>query len=274
MGAELVRKDLDLHDHELEAIAKLVHTTAGICLDESKRELVRGRLTKRLRALEMTDFSAYLAHLRHDKAEFTGFLDALTTNKTSFFREKPHFDRLRDELVATRAKQVRIWSAGCSSGEEPYTMAMVATDAGLSGAKDCRILATDLSSRVLDLAKAATYDESIVAEVPEPQKRRFFTKVKTLDGGARFAVVPALQAMIRFARLNLMGDWPMQGPFDAIFCRNVMIYFDAPTREWLVTRYRSLLRPGGLLVIGMSETLAGARNQFQFVQPGVYRNGT
>lgn len=272
MIAFTAQRDLDLGDVELTTISKMVHTSVGIVLDDTKRELVRGRLAKRVRALGLPDFASYITRLQRDKDEFSRFIDALTTNKTSFFRERPHFDRLQAEWSKPGERPRRIWSAGCSTGEEPYTLGIVLHGLGL-GDGSTRILATDVCSRVLETARAGTYDADVIEPVPPADRTRHFTRTKEADGSARFRVSPSLTKLIQFARLNLMGEWPMKGPFDAILCRNVMIYFDGPTREWLVERYASLLRPGGLLLIGMSESLS-RRERFTLVEPGVYRRAS
>lgn len=251
-------------------IATLLHEHAGIRLREGKEGLVRARLAKRLRALGLTDFDAYLAHVESERsrAEFTEMVDALTTNKTSFFREHAHFAVLRDDVLPASPGPVRLWSAGCSSGEEAYTLAMVLHEAlGTAAAAQARILATDISHRVLAVAKAGRYPAETLADVPPSLRQQYW---RAIDGDARYEAGPALRQVVQFGRLNLMAPWPMRGPFDAIFCRNVMIYFDKDTQQRLVERYRQLLRPGGYLFVGHSESLTGLAHQFRYVQPAVY----
>ncbi|MGZ8471413.1 MAG: CheR family methyltransferase, partial [Gemmatirosa sp.] len=205
-------------------------------------------------------------------------VDLLTTNKTSFFREAAHFDFLRDRLLPSLGPgPVRIWSAGCSSGEEPYTLAMVIR--GLwpdAERRDVKILATDISKRVLATAAAGVYPDALLEDVPHDLLRRHWMRASREDvarpgaaGGWRAG--DSLRSLITFAPLNLMGAWPMRGPFQAIFCRNVMIYFDKATQQALVNRYYDLLAPGGHLFVGHSESLSALSHGFSYVQPAVYR---
>ena len=262
----------DLRPADFRRIAGLTKDVAGINLQPGKEGLVRARLAKRLRALGLAGFAEYLAHVEGDasRAELREMIDALTTNKTSFFREPQHFDVLRDAVLpplAAAGRAPRLWSAGCSTGEEPYTLAMTLRESlpeRLSAAS--RVLATDISGRVLARARAATYAAEMVAEVPAPLRSRHF--VAAPDGQRR--VADATRALVRFARLNLMGPWPMQGPFDAILCRNVMIYFDKATQARLVDRFHDLLAPGGWLFVGHSESLTGLQHRFAYVRPAVY----
>ncbi|HEX5580706.1 MAG TPA: CheR family methyltransferase, partial [Gemmatimonadaceae bacterium] len=224
-------------------------------------------------ALGMSDFSSYLDFVQAEAsgAELREMIDALTTNKTSFFREPQHFDFLRAKVLpALEGRPLRIWSAGCSSGEEPYTLAMVLRDTlPARDADGSRILATDISARVLARARAATYTPEMLAELPPDLLRRHFAPAQ---GGAHRVADP-VRRMVSFARLNLMATWPMRGPFDAILCRNVMIYFDKPTQSRLVARFHDLLAPGGHLFVGHSESLTGLEHGFGYVQPAVYVKG-
>jgi chemotaxis protein methyltransferase CheR len=224
----------------------------------------------------MPTFEAYLARVRGDARELAEMIDLLTTNKTSFFREAAHFDYLRDRLLpALGPGPLRIWSAGCSSGEEPYTVAMVVREAwGALASRDVKILATDISRRVLATAAAGVYPEALLGEVPPELLRRHWTRAEA--SGVRGAAPgwragDGLRSLVTFAPLNLMGAWPMRGPFQAIFCRNVMIYFDKATQQALVNRYYDLLAPGGHLFVGHSESLSALSHRFTYVQPAVYR---
>lgn len=262
----------ELSTAQFRRVAKLTYTVAGINLGTGKEGLVRSRLTKRLRELDLPGFDPYLDLVERGseagKRELAQMIDALTTNKTSFFREPAHFEFMRQRMLpelGTGREPIRIWSAGCSTGEEPYTIGMVLRDAAAGGAtRDARILATDISPRVVAQARAASYTDVQVADVP-PDARRWLT-----PAAGRWQVSDAVRSLVSFAHLNLMGEWPMQGPFDAIFCRNVMIYFDKPTQARLVDRFHALLRPGGYLFVGHSESLSGLDHRFQYVQPAVY----
>jgi chemotaxis protein methyltransferase CheR len=240
---------------------------------EGKEGLVRARLTKRLRKLGLPDFDAYLNFVQQDpsRREFAEMIDALTTNKTSFLREATHFDFLRDTVFPQLSGPVRIWSAGCSSGEEPYTLAMLCNESFADIAtRDVRILSTDISHRVLAQAKAGTYPADITSDVPAPWLQKYWTRTQDASGRAQYEAGKSLRRLVHFAKLNLMERWPMQGPFDAILCRNVMIYFDKATQQQLVERYWQLLRPGGHLFVGHSESLTGLSHKFRYVQPAVY----
>jgi chemotaxis protein methyltransferase CheR len=250
----------------------MLHAHAGIRMREGKEGLVRARLTKRLRTLGLADFAQYLQYVEQDKSrqEFAEMVDVLTTNKTSFFREASHFDFLREDVFPTLRGPVRLWSAGCSSGEEPYTLAMLCRE-GLTdiATRDVKILATDISHRVLATAKAGVYPADQMQDVPPAWLQSYWTR-RDLNGRLAYAAGRPLTSLIAFAKLNLMARWPMQGPFDAIFCRNVMIYFDKATQQQLIDRYHALLRPGGHLFVGHSESLTGLTHQFRYVQPACY----
>lgn len=261
----------------LAAIGKLMYDISGIVLDERKRELVKTRLRKRLAHHGYTRYADYVSHVRSKagRAELSLMVDLLTTNKTGFFREPQHFDFLRDHVLprVSSTDGLRIWSAGCSSGEEPYSLAILLNDA-LSPAElsDVRILATDLSSNVLARAEAGVYDEAQLVDVPDRAVAKYFQRAsEARSGRLGYAAKPALRRLIRFARLNLMDPWPMSGPFDVILCRNVMIYFDTPARERLLTRFAELLLPGGHLLVGHSESLNSIAHDLEYIQPAVYR---
>jgi chemotaxis protein methyltransferase CheR len=260
---------------EFTAVSALMYSVSGVNLTEGKEVLVESRLAGRLRALQLESFTDYLDHVHGDKSrqELTTLVDLLTTNKTSFFREAEHFAYLeRSVLPALKEKHggARIWCAGCSSGEEPYSLAMTLAETW-SGAPltSTRILATDLSTRILAKASAAEYDQATVADMDRARISRHFEQI---PGGVlpRYRVREPLRAMVNIARLNLVGAWPMKGPFDVIMCRNVMIYFDAATQERLVNRFYELLAPGGSLLVGHSESLTDLSHNFSYVQPATY----
>lgn len=259
----------ELGQAEFRAISALVTERAGIQLPPGKEGLVRSRLAKRLRALGLRDFKDYLARVTTggDVAELQHLLDAISTNKTSWWREAAHFDLLAAEVAALppRKEPYTVWSAGCSTGEEPYGLGIILSEV-LGGPGKARLLATDLSTRVLEKAKAGRYGADELEGVTAARRQQWFAAT-----GDAWTVVPALRRMVSFAQLNLMGPWPMRGPFDAIFCRNVMIYFDKPTQGRLVERFRELLKPGGLLCIGHSESLTGLSHGYHYVAPAAYR---
>lgn len=264
--------------------AALVYQAAGISLGDAKVELVRSRLIKRLRILQLPDFKAYYDLVKnHDPQgnEMVMLIDAISTNKTDFFRENQHFVFLAEEIFPTLVEQarsngrgrIRIWSAGCSSGEEPYTLALVLRDAlgAQSNGIDAKILATDISTKVLASAQEGIYEESKVLPVPPKYKNLGFAKERSPKGNV-YRIRPEVKSLITFRRLNLMSpEFPFRGLFDVIFCRNVMIYFDKSTQESLVNKFHRYLHPGGHLFIGHSESLNGLNVPFQFVRPTIYR---
>lgn len=260
---------------QFREIRDLTYRICGIHLPAGKEGLVQSRLARRLRLLQLTDFDQYISHVRADAGgtEVSHMIDALTTNKTNFFREPRHFEYLAERVLPEareRGEPLRIWSAGCSSGEEPYSLAMLIVDDPRARHPDARILATDIASDILDRAREGVYDERQLEGVSEARRRAHFEPVRAGAGEPKWRVRDPLRSLIRFARLNLMGEWPMRGPFDVILCRNVMIYFDKPTQERLVERFAALLRPGGHLLVGHSESLSGIRHGLRFVQPAVY----
>ncbi|MEN6347540.1 MAG: protein-glutamate O-methyltransferase [Armatimonadia bacterium] len=271
----IVQSPKGLTREQFGAICRLTHEVCGINLHEGKERLVEARLARRLRALELVDVDQYLDYLRGPSGdtEILHMVDALTTNKTSFFREPQHFDFLAERVIpeaTARGSQLRLWSAGCSSGEEPFTIAMVALETlGTNRAASVRILATDISAEMLDKASEGVYTEAALAEVPRPLLTRYFEPIKG-SAPRSWRVGSLLRRTVTFAQLNLMEKWPMRGPFDAIFCRNVMIYFDRETRDHLVERFRRLLHPEGYLLVGHSESLTGAETGLSYVQPAVY----
>jgi chemotaxis protein methyltransferase CheR len=265
----------ELSESQFNTISDFVKNSCGINLHDGKKELVKARLSKRLRVLGMTTFEQYINFLGSagGAGEITLMLDALSTNLTFFFREVKHLNFLRDTVLPELAKQransrrLRIWSAGCSSGEEPYSIAVIMHEVLTNIAGwNTGILATDLSTRMLARAKDGIYEVERFREMPRELVSRYFHA-----SAGDYAVNDTLRRIVTFARLNLMHRWPMSGPFDVIFCRNVMIYFDKPTQSRLVERFSSMLSPGGYLFIGHSESLAGVQHQLSYVQPTVYQ---
>ena len=263
---------LKLEKTQFEKISQLVYQSVGINLHPGKQELVKARLTKRLRALGMKSLDAYMEYLKYGnpEEELSALVDVMTTNKTNFFREPHHFDYLCRQVVpGLKSRKIRLWSAGCSSGEEPYSIAILLHEQIPDLALwDFRILATDLSNRMLGRAQKGIYEQSC-RDVPPLLMSKYFKCVET-NPTRSYQVIERLRRQVHFARLNLIGEWPMKGPFDVIFCRNVMIYFDKPTQEKLVNRFWKLLKPGGHLFVGHSESLAGSSHKFRYVQPAIY----
>lgn len=257
-----------------DEIRDLVYRKAGIALGESRQALVQARLSKRLRALGLEEFEEYVEYLRRDDSgeEIVELLDVISTNFTSFFREERHFQLLTEivqKAVAAKARQFRLWCAAAATGEEPYTLSMVIQEASEGRIPDIKILATDISTRALRACQAGRYDEARLKTVPDASRRRWFRK-----DDDEFVATPELRAPLRFSRLNLMeAPYPMKGPFDVIFCRNVMIYFDKDGRTKFVQQALRLLAPGGILVVGSSESLAGIAVGMETLMPSVYRKG-
>lgn len=270
----------DLGPQEYELFRKLVYEHSGINLGGQKMQLVRARLGKRLRQGGFKSYRAYYEHVRKDASgrELCALIDAISTNTTHLFREKQHFEFLGQTLRAwmedragrARCRAVRLWSAACSSGEEAYSVAMTAHDAlSIYPGVELKILATDISTNVLERARQGLYEPHRLGTVPEPFRRRYFTAAGQ-PGLVR--IVPELQRLITFARLNLIaGHFPFRQPFDVIFCRNVMIYFDRPTQATLVNRLTDHLRPGGYLLIGHSESLNSISHALTYIRPTIYQ---
>ncbi len=268
----------DLTSGDFANLAAMVHRDTGILLPESKRELVRSRLARRLRQHGLNRFEDYLGLIDRDPQEKAAALDALTTNHTSFFREQHHFDHFAAEVRpvllrrATAGERVRLWSSACSSGEEPYTLAMTLLGADRrAGAQiaqtDTAILATDLSPTVIQRAKAARYPRAATEAVPRPLASAWLT-----ERDEQSLIDPTCTGLVRYRELNLMGAWPFKGTFDVVFCRNVMIYFDDPTKARLQQRLVERLVPGGFLYIGHSERLIGvAAEQCRAIGQTIYR---
>ena len=262
-----------------QRFAALAYEKAGISIKPGKEALVSARIAKRLRALSLPDAESYLTHLEEDGSgeELTRFLDVISTHFTSFFREPDHFQLLEAELarlVEAGQRRLRIWSAASSTGEEPYTIAMTALGVKGVQALDLKILATDISTDTLRQAAEGCYAAARMEPVPQALRARWFTcKRDPQEPTAEvWEAKPELKSRVAFRRLNLAEPpFPMVGPFDVVFCRNVLIYFDQPTRQRLISAIESLLRPGGLLCIGHTETLTGVRSAFKMQRPSVFR---
>jgi chemotaxis protein methyltransferase CheR len=259
--------------HEFEQISDLAYRTCGISLDGGKQQLVQARLGKKIREGKFGSFREYYHHVLADSSggELAAMLDALTTNFTSFLREPAHFEFLRSTILPGFEDPIRIWCAAASTGEEPYTIAFSLLDGrGMKAGGRARILATDISNRALASAHRAAYPAERFAACPPDWLAKYL-----LRGAGRwegwYRVKPAVRNMIEFRRLNLMEPFQHPRPFQVIFCRNVMIYFDKATRQDLVCRMAACLEPGGYLLIGHAESLAGMRHPYLYIQPAVYR---
>lgn len=251
-------RQFDFRDNDFSRVRRMIYERAGISLGEHKREMVYSRLARRLRALGRGDFAGYLDHLEHDPAEpeWENFVNALTTNLTAFFREAHHFPVLAD-FVRTRNMPVSVWCCAASTGEEPYSIAITLAETLGSRASSCQVVATDIDTQCLTKARAGVYPFERVSKMDEARLKRFFLRGKGSNSG-HVKVRPEIQEMVRFETLNLLAaDWPLSERFDAIFCRNVMIYFDKPTQARVLKRLCERLKRGGYLFIGHSETVTG-----------------
>lgn len=271
-------REFEFSDREFTFLRRIVGEHAGIALGDNKRELVYGRLTRRLRQLGMSSFAQYCERVRErPDEEVPEVINAITTNLTSFFRERHHFDYLRDTLLPAlrerhgARRRLRFWSAGCSTGEEPYSLAItLAENIPAIESWDVKVLATDIDSNVVNTARDGVYGLERLEGIDERRRKRWFQRgTGKWDGRAR--VADSLRRLVSFRQLNLMHAWPMRGPFDAIFCRNVMIYFDKPTQTKLLSRFAEVLDREGTLFIGHSETLHGVSEAFDPAGRTIYR---
>ena len=269
------QREFAFDDEDFQFLSQLANTKTGIVLTEHKRDMIYGRLARRLRALGLQSFSQYCELLQSDAAgdEIGHLVNAVTTNLTSFFREIHHFEHLRDEvlapLVQSKAKpRIRIWSSAASSGMEPYSIAMTMREAIRDiDTWDARILATDIDTNMINTGRTGDYAASDVEDMPNPYKRYVQPGAKP----GRVQMSADLQKMITFNQLNLLEGWPMKGPFDAVFCRNVVIYFDKATQAKLFNRIADLIKPHGWLYIGHSENLFKVCDRFELVGRTIYR---
>lgn len=270
-----------LSDADFAAISSLINDAAGITLQPSKKTLVYSRLVKRLRATGVDNFTSYRKLLERDQSELTQMVEALTTNTTSFFREPHHFQHLEGHLKthvlpgARAGAPVRIWSAACSSGEEPYSTAFTVLSAFASvPAADVKILATDINASIVEKAKRGLYSAAAVERVPLAILKSHFDQTNDQPEPA-FSIGKRVRELVHFRTLNLQGAWPMKNAFDVIFCRNVMIYFSQETQSQLWQRFANALKPGGILYIGHSERVGGpATTLLQNIGPTTYLRQT
>jgi chemotaxis protein methyltransferase CheR len=270
-----------MRDSEFEFIRSLVYQHSRIQLGPDKRELVSARLGKRLRATSIKSIGEYCRWLKGPALddELSHLIDAISTNHTFFFRESAHFDFLRDKVLPEmkqrsrleRWSRLNVWSAACSSGEEPYSIAITLADALQASGWPWQIEATDISTRILEKAQNAVYRSDVVSKLPAVSVRTYFQKGIGPESG-NYRVKPVLRERVNFRHLNLLqGDLPFSEPFHVIFCRNVMIYFDRPTQEELVNKLSRMLVPGGYLFVGHSESLTGIKHSLQLVRSAIHR---
>ncbi len=268
-----------LSEREFNRLSVFIERELGIRMPPTKRVMLESRLQKRLRLHGFGSYKEYVDYVFSDqgtRTEMINMIDAVTTNKTDFFREADHFDFLQSRILPrmlenNNGQPLRFWSAGCSSGEEPYTLAMVLEDFKNRGARmDYRILATDISTRVLEAASRAVYDMEKAKPIPFEFKKRYLLKSKDPERG-EVRIRPELRAKVEFTRVNFMDDtYPVPKGFDAVFCRNVIIYFDRKTQERILGHLCQHLRPGGWLLIGHSETLTGMNLPLRSAAPTIY----
>jgi len=271
-------REFQFTDRDFQYLRELVSRETGIVVTEAKRQMVYSRLSRRLRALNLKDFRDYCRLLEEDgDGELHAFINAITTNLTAFFREPHHFAHLQKvvipELLKRNAasRRIRIWSAGCSTGEEPYSIAMAMAEVlPLDSGWDWRILATDIDTDVLAKAERGVYPHERVANISQPRLKKWFLR----GGGANQGmarVVPDLRGKINFRRLNLMEEWPVKGPIDVLFCRNVVIYFNKETQRRIFDKYADCMAAHSCLFIGHSESLFKVTNRFELMGQTIYR---
>jgi len=260
---------------DFNQLCAMVDRHTGIQLAEGKEDMLYGRLSRRIRKVGVASFKDYIDLLEQDEdgEEFGEFINAVTTNLTSFFRESHHFDYLKETLlpklmqINRASRKIRIWSAGSSTGEEPYSIAMTVAETMPPG-WDVKILATDLDTDVLQHGERGIYDQTRIEGLDKSVVKRWFSKSSKQPGKVR--VKPELQDLIYFRQLNLLQPWPMKGPVDIIFCRNVIIYFDMPTKQKLMSRYADMLPAHGFLFLGHSEAMNNMSTQFSLCGKSVY----
>lgn len=266
---------IPLTETEFEGLRQLVLEYTGISLSSAKIELVKRRFAPRLRALSLDSFGAYVSHVKKHPDELGFFSDAITTNLTSFYREKHHFDLLRDELMGEilarhqRDKRLRFWSAGCSTGQEPYTLGieLFRTIPNIDS-YDLRILATDLDSKCLQTCKDGVYAEKDLEKVPPEAKSKYFDRVPGTD---KYRVDQKVKNLITFKRLNFLDEFPMRGPFDVIICRNVFIYFDKQMQAKVMAKFARVQQPGDYLFLGHSESVGDLTKDYKLVGLTTYK---
>lgn len=266
-------REFDFSKRDFEEVRKMIYDHAGIALSDAKEDMVYSRLARRLRATGIRSFREYLSHLRagHEE-EWEAFVNSLTTNLTDFFREAHHFHILKDFLKTRRDRPINIWCSASSTGEEPYSIAMTAVEALGGFHAPVKVLASDLDTNVLKKGQDGIYPVERLQKLSAAQQRQFFLK-GTGDNAGMARAKPELRAMVEYFQLNLLDQrYPIRDPLDAIFCRNVMIYFDKPTQYNILKRMKPLLKPDGLLFVGHSEALYHATDLFRLRGQTVYEH--
>lgn len=265
-------REFDFSQEDFERIRKIIHQHVGIALSPAKQDMVYSRLTRRLRSCGDRSFAQYLLRLERDKREWEAFVNSLTTNLTSFFREAHHFDILVEQLRALGpGRQIQIWCCAASTGEEPYSIAIAACEAFKTLSPPVRIIATDVNTEVLETARKAEYDAERVSRVSPARVQQYFQR-DMRDGLTMYRVRGELQQLLTFRKLNLLDPmWSVRGPLDAIFCRNVMIYFDKDTQYAILKRFVPLLHKDGSMYAGHSESFQHAADLFRPVGRTVYK---
>lgn len=271
----MIDREFVFNPEDFERIRLLIRSRVGIALSDKKRDLVYSRIARRLRSLGLRTFSDYLDYLAQEQSEMQDFINALTTNLTSFFREAHHFDFLADQMRQTdalgRTGRFTLWSSACSTGEEAYSIAMTAIETFGSWTPPVKILATDVDTQVLAQAQQGIYGLERIEKLDTQRLKAFFLKGKG-DRQGSVKVRPEVQALVSFQPLNLLApSWHLRGPFDAIFCRNVMIYFDKPTQYSVLEKFHPLLNESGLLYAGHSESFQHAANLFKSKGKTIYQ---
>ncbi len=266
-----------MHKRTFNMFRSLIYEKSGISINDKKENLVIARLNKRMRKLGIGSYDDYYSYLKYDKSgkEVVSMLNVISTNVTHFFREERHFDYLKKEMdvwIDSGQRRFRFWSAGCSTGEEPYSLAMTLNDYIIEYNADIRILATDLSVDVLVKCKNGIYDAEKVKNIPAQYRSKYFEKMGYNDN-AEYTIKQNVKDMIHVRRLNFKErPFPLNGPLDAVFCRNVMIYFDTDMRRKVIEEFQRVIKPNGYLMIGHSESLTGVKpSKLKPVAPSIYK---
>jgi len=270
-----LKREFPMSQKNFDQVKEVAYALTGIKLTDHKKNMIYSRLARRIRQRGLNSFDDY-CHLLNQQGndEATEFVNAITTNLTSFFRENHHFEYLKNsvfpELIKknSASRRVRVWSAGCSTGEEPYSIAICLSEQMPIGSWDIKVLATDLDTNVVAHAKRGVYQDDRIESIDQGRSRKWFLRDAN---GSEVRVKRSLQELITFKPLNLLERWPMKGPFDVIFCRNVVIYFDKETQKKLFNRYADMLAPGGYLFIGHSENLHKVCSRFESLGKTIYR---